>query len=474
MAKITMMEQIRQKANRNKQARKRAKKKVQEILALPVIHPDTAGIDIGATLIYVAVGADRDPEPVRYFGSFTTDLQEITNWLKQCGIRQVAMESTGVYWIALYQMLADHGLEVTLVNARHYKNVPGRKSDVLDCQWLQRLHAVGFLRGSHRPEQSICAIRTLLRHRGGLIEAAAEHVQHMQKSLEQMNVKLAHVISDLTGVTGLAIVDAILAGERSPKKLAELRDKRVKASEETIMKSLEGDYRAEHLITLRQSLELYREYQRKIEELDKEMEQFMSQLPDKIDVQKYPLPVSKKKTPPKRQHNAPAFDLRSHCYRVFGVDLCEIPGIDAVTCHVLLTEVGQDLKAFPNAGAFASWLRLCPQNGVSGGKVLWSKTGKGKNRLAMALRQAAQALHGSQTALGEYFRQMRARLDGPEAITAAAHKLARIIYHMLTTGEAYDETAVLRQNDKKKEHKIASLRRMANKFGFQLTPTPAN
>ena len=264
---------------------------------MPVLHADTAGIDIGATEIYVAVPADRDEEPVRCFTGFTEDLRRIAAWLQQCQVQRIAMESTGVYWIPLWQILADAGFEVCLVNARHFKNVPGKKTDVEDCQWLQFLHSVGLLRGSFRPEQAVCGVRTLLRYRVELIRFAAEHIQHMQKALEQMNVKLGHVISDLTGVTGLAIVDAILSGERDLRELAKLRDPRVRASEETIMKSLEGDYRLEHLTTLRYSLGLYRHYQEKIGELDKQMEAFMSQLPDGIDMEKYPMPPWRKKPP---------------------------------------------------------------------------------------------------------------------------------------------------------------------------------
>ena len=262
------------------------------------------------------------------------------------------MESTGVYWIPLWQVLADDKFEVCLVNARHFKNVPGKKTDVEDCQWLQFLHSVGLLRGSYRPEQAICGVRTLLRYRGELIRFAAEHIQHMQKALEQMNVKLGHVISDVTGVSGLAIIDAILAGERDLRTLAKLRDPRVRASEETIIKALEGDYRLEHLITLQYSLDLYRHYQKKIGELDKEMEAFKSELPDRIDIGKYPLPPRKKKSRPKQQHNAPAFDLRTHCYRILGVDLSAIDGMDEVTAHIVLTEVGPDFSAFGSASEF--------------------------------------------------------------------------------------------------------------------------
>src|ERR1017187_9482982 len=357
MAKQRGTAASRRKATRNAERRKRVKKDAKAVLGLPVLCADTAGIDIGATEIYVAVPGDRDEEPVRCFDAFTEDLRKIAEWLKQCDIQKIAMESTGVYWIPLWQILSDAGFEVCLVNARYFKNVPGKKTDVEDCQWLQFLHSVGLLRGSFRPDQAICGVRTLLRYRVELIRFAAEHIQHMQKALEQMNVKLSHVISDLTGVTGLAIVDAILDGERDLKRLADLRDPRVHASQETIMKSLDGDYRLEHLITLQHSLDLYRHYQKKIGELDKKMEVFMSGLPDRIDIGKCPLPARKKKSRAQKRHNAPAFDLRTHCYRILGVDLTAIDGVDEVTAHMVVTEVGPDLSAFPRESAFCGWLR---------------------------------------------------------------------------------------------------------------------
>jgi transposase len=470
MAKQTGPTAGRRKTARNAERRKRAKKNTNAVLGLPVLHADTAGIDIGATEIYVAVPADRDEEPVRCFGGFTEDLRKIADWLRQCGIRRVAMESTGVYWIPLWQILADAGLEICLVNARHFKNVPGKKTDVEDSQWLQFLHSVGLLRGSYRPEQAICGVRTLLRYRVELIRFAAEHIQHMQKALEQMNVKLSHVISDLTGVSGLAILDGILSGERDLRKLAQRRDPRVKASEETIMKSLEGDYRLEHLITLQHSLELYRHYQQKIGELDQKMEAFMSKLPARIDIGQCPLPPRQKKSPRKKQHNAPEFDLRTHCYRILGVDLTAIDGVEEVTAHMVVTEVGPDLSAFGSSSAFCSWLRLCPNNGISGGKILSRRTRKGKNRLAIALRTAAQTLHGSRSALGEYFRRMKSRFGPAQAITAAAHKLARIIYHMITTGQAFDQSLLAKQDQKQQQKKKTRLFRQAREMGFDLVP----
>lgn len=438
---------------------------------LPVIEPNAAGADVGAREIYVAVPADRDAEPIRCFNTFTPDLEALADWLESCGIRTVAMESTGVYWIPLFQILEKRGIEAHLVNARHVKNVPGRKSDVADCQWLQYLHSVGLLRGSFRPSQEICAVRSLWRHRDSLIQMASVHLQHMQKALDQMNLQIHHVISDLAGTTGLAIMDAILAGERDPKKLADLRDWRIRASESTIVKSLVGDYRDEHLFTLRQSLVAYRHYQRLIAEVDEKVKQLLSTLPAKVDPAKDPLP--KARNPRKTPWRNEPIGLREDLYRTFGVDLTQVPGIDSLTAQRLLTEIGPDLSAFSNVGAFASWLRLCPDKRVSGGKVLSSRTGPTKNRATVALRMAAQGLHHSQTFLGEYYRRMRARLGAPKAITAAGHKLARIVYHLLTTRQPYEESIFIEQEIRFRKRKEARLRAQARELGFHLVPAEA-
>ncbi len=446
-------------------------RKRKSIQNLPVIEPNAAGADVGATQIFVAVPADRDPEPVRCFDTFTSDLEALADWLEACGIRTVVMESTGVYWIPLFQILEKRGIEARLVNARHVKNVPGRKSDVADCQWLQYLHAVGLLRGSFRPDQEICALRSLWRHRDSLIQMASVHLQHMQKALDQMNLQIHHVISDIAGTTGLAIIDAILAGERDPKRLADLRDWRIRATEETIMKSLVGDYRDEHLFTLRQSLVAYRHYQQLIGEVDEKVKQLLSELPAQVDPAEDPIP--KARNPRKTPWRNEPIGLREDLYRAFGVDLTQVPGIDSLTAQRLLTEIGPDLSAFPNVAAFASWLRLCPDKRVSGGKVLSSRTGPTKNRAALALRMAAQSLNRSETFLGEYFRRMRARLGAPKAITAAAHKLARIIYHLLTSRQPYDESIFIVQEIRFRKRKEARLRAQAHELGFQLVPVQA-
>lgn len=439
-------------------------------VALPVLNLDASGIDIGATEIYVAVPADRDPESVRMFATFTQDLNQLADWLQQCKIRTVAMESTGVYWIPLMQILEARGMEVYLVNAKHVKNVPGRRTDVSDCQWLQYLHSVGLLRASFRPAQNVCAIRSLLRHRDSLVEMATCHVQHIQKALDQMNLQLHHVISDITGTTGLAIIDAILEGKRDVWVLAALRDPRIRASHETIAKSLVGDYRREHLFTLRQSVDLYREYQKRIAACEEEMQVLMKDLDTKADPAAG-LPAAKdsvkkcKVMPPVK-----AMALREEAYRILGVDLTTIPGISVLHVQTILAELGGDISKFRSAGAFSSWMGLCPDNDISGGKVLWSGTRKVKNRIAITLRMAAQSLQKSESALGDFYRRMRAKLGAPKAITAAAHKLARVVFHLLKTREAYNDGVFAQAEQKYKLRTESRLKAQAHALGYALVP----
>ncbi len=452
--------------------RKRGKqKRIQSQENLPVLKPNAAGIDIGATEIFVAVPPDRDVEPVRCFPTFTEDLHRLADWLRICHVDTVAMESTGVYWMRLFQILESRGFEVCLVNARYFHNVPGRKTDVSDCQWLRYLHAVGLLRGSFRPADEVCVLRSLLRHRDGLIQMAATHVLRMQKALDQMNLQIHHVISDITGLTGLKIIDAILEGERDPKVLADLRDGRIKASEETIKKSMVGDYRREHLFTLRQSLLAYRYYQQLVADCDKELEHQLSQFHDQAALKSQPLPPPKVRRR-KIFNNAPDFDLRGHLFRIFGVDLTAVPGISVLTAHTILAEIGPDLSKFTSSGAFASWLGLCPDNDISGGKVLSAGTRRVNNRAALALRMAANALHQSKSWLGDFYRRMRSKMGAPKAITAAAHKLARIIFHLLTSRQPYDETVFAVCEKQSRTRAESKLRAQAKALGFQLVRPP--
>lgn len=436
---------------------------------LPMLHPDAAGIDIGAEEVFVAVPADRAIESVRSFGTFTRDLYDVADWLQSCRVRTVAMESTSIYWIPLFQILETRGFEVFLVNAQHVKNVPGRKSDVSDCQWIQYLHAVGLLKASFRPVDQICVIRSLWRHRESLVQMAAEHTMHMQKALSQMNIQLHHVLSDITGVSGMAILDAILRGERDPIKLAALCNWRVRSSRETVAKSLEGDYRTEHLFTLKQSLVGFRFYQTMIAEVDRELEVTMRQLPRAPGAPDQ-MPPRTKKCIYQKANNEPAFDLKAELFRIIGVDLTDVPGISAITAHTILIEVGPDLSRFRNASAFASWLGLCPDKKVSGGKVLYTGSRKVKNRAAIALRLGAQCLYHAKNYLGEYYRKMKWRLGAPQAITATAHKLARIIFHMLSTKEPYDEGVLAKLDEHASVKAELRLRAKAAKLGFDLTP----
>ena len=368
-----------------------------------VLDPDAAGIDIGAEEIYVAVPPDRAEEDVRRFSSFTGDLRALADWLAHCRIRTVAMESTGVDWIPLFELLEERGFTVYLVNAHHLKSVPGRKSEVSDCQWIQYLHSVGLLQASFRPPDEICVVRALWRHRSSLLQMAAEHTLHIQKSLSQMNVQIHHVLSDITGASGQAILDAILRGERDPVTLAQLCHPCVKSPRQKVAQALEGNYRPEHWFTLKQSLDGYRYYQKLIAELDQEIARHMQALAGIADIPA-PLPTRTKPTAYQCYGNDPAFDLRSELYRIAGVDLTDIPGLSAATAQVILTEIGADGSRFRNASAFASWLGLCPEKKISGGKVLSAKTRKVKNRAAMALRMEASSLYRAKGYFGEFFR----------------------------------------------------------------------
>ena len=459
----------------SRRSRATAPRRARTTAALPVIEPDAAGIDLGATAIYVAVPQDRDPQPVRSFTTFTEDLLACAAWLRQCGVRTIAMEATGVYWIPLFQILEAQGFEVQLVNARHVQNVPGRKSDVSDCQWLQYLHAVGLLRGSFRPAACVCAVRTVLRHREMLVRYAAAHIQHMQKALDQMNLHLHHVLSDLTGKSGMAILDAILAGERDPHELAKLRDRRVKASAETMAKALVGDWRPEHLFTLRQAVAAYRYYHQLLQECDAEIERLLAQVPScpappAVDPSEPGAKTKRRPTPRGNEVQLPHADLHGELVRLWGVDLTQVPGFQVTNAHALFTEIGADLSAFPTAKHFASWLGLCPDNRTTGGKVQRVQTRDVRHRVALLLRLAAQSLHDSKSALGAFYRRMRTRLGAPKAITAAAHKLARILYHLLTTRTAYDESVFAREEERYQRQRLQRLQRDATAMGYALSP----
>jgi transposase len=440
---------------------------------LRLVHANAGGVDVGATELYAALPAERAETTVRRLSTFTEDLYELAAWFKEHGITSVAMESTGVFWIPVFQVLESCGLEVCLVNARHVKNVPGRKTDVQDCQWLQYLHSVGLLQASFRPSDEICAVRSLLRHRANLVAEGAKHIQHMQKSLNQMNLHLHHVLSDLSGLSGLNIVDALLAGERAPKVLARLREPGTKASEETMIKALTGDYRSEHLFTLKQARAAYRFCREQLEECDREIERLLRGLATAVDPEEAPPPppATPKSKPRKGQIALPNHDLRTELYRILGTDLTQVPGFQVSNVCALLAELGPDLKAFPDADHFVSWLGLCPNPQISGGKVLRRGTRHVKHRVATIFRIAAQTLHHNKSALGEFYRRQRSKLGAPKAITAAAHKLARLFYCLVTNRIEYDDSVFAKNEELHQQRRLKRLQREAAELGMALTAT---
>lgn len=439
---------------------------------LKILDPKCAGIDIGASELFVCIAKNHSQQEVRSFPTFTADLKLMINWLKTNGVESVAMESTGVYWIVPYEMLEQAGFEVYLVNARFFRNVPGRKSDVQDCQWIQQLHSYGLLRGSFRPSDEIVELRSYVRHRSRLFESAAQQMQLMHKALTQMNLQLNLVISDITGVTGLNIIRAVLQGERNPTTLAELSAGSCRKKKDLIAKALEGNYRKEHLFALEQSYEAYEFFHKQICNCEKAIETLLPALQTKEltqDENNVETSDTKKRAKKSSYNRSPYnFNAPAEIKKITVADLTTIPGIDANTAMKLLSEIGTDMTRWPNVKAFASWLGLCPGNKVSGGKVLSSKTKPSDNRAAQALRMAASALYRSKTALGAFFRRLRARLGGPKAITATAHKLARILYRMLTEGINYREVGENYYEQQYQARVLANLGRRAEELGYKL------
>lgn len=426
-----------------------------------------AGIDIGATSHFIAVPEGCSEMSVREFKTFTSDLYALADWLKECGIQTIAMESTGVYWIPVYEILEEKGFEVTLVDARKVKNVSGRKSDVLDCQWVQQLHTYGLLTGAFRPADEVCELRAYIRQRSMLVKSASRYIQQMQKALTQMNLQLHHVISDVTGDTGMKIIRSIVKGERNPAILAEHRDPRCKSSINDIQSALTGNYRAEHLFALKQSLELYDYFQEKIEACDHEIEKKMAEFTTHSGVTDVPI---EQLNPNKKKINkgSPGFNLGAELHRLTGVDLLAIPGVNNVTAMQLIGEIGLDMARWRDDKQFASWLGLCPGNNVSGGKRLSGKTKPSNNRAAATLRLAASTLYRSPTALGAYLRRLKSRKGPMKAITATAHKLAKIIYNMLRYGVAYMEAGQAYYEEQYRERKIRHMKKMAAELGYNL------
>jgi len=430
------------------------------------MSPNAAGVDCGSEAHYVAVPPDRDAAPVRSFRTFTTDLHRLADWLTTCRVTTVAMESTGVYWIPLYEILEARGLDVVLVNARHVKNVPGRKTDVVDCQWIQELHSVGLLRGSFRPTAAIAALRAYLRHRETLVQSAATHAQRMQKALVQMNLQLPVVISDITGVTGLRILRDIVAGRTDPHALAQHRDHRCQASAAEISAALTGHYRPEHVFVLQQNLELFDTYQRQVAACDAAIDTHVQTLAAQAPAPAGPLPAPRTKKKPR--DNEPRFDIRTPLHQLTGVDLTQLDAIGPYSALRLLAEIGTDMRRWPTEKHFTSWLTLAPHNNISGGRLLSSKTQPSANRAAGILRMAAMSLGRTGTALGAFYRRLAYRVGKAKAITATARKLAILVYRTLKDRLVYQDPGAAAYDAQHRTRVIRRLRQRAANLGFTL------
>lgn len=440
-----------------------------------MINPHAAGIDVHSEEMWVCVPADRTERTVRKFGAYTNDLYAIADFLRTCRITSVAMESTGVYWIPLYQILEERGFTVCLTNARHLKSIAGRpKTDRLDCQWIQRLHSYGFLKTSFRPADEICRIRAIQRHRGTLIQEASRHILHMQKALDQMNLKLSKVLTDITGVSGMASIEHIVKGERNPKTLAAFRDHRCKRSEAEIANALTGDYRDEHLFVLAQALEGYRFVQTQRQACDREIEARVTALDKQVDASQTP-PLPRPQVSRSRRANTIQFvgDGHTLLYELFGTDVTAIPGLDVTNSFVLLSELGADLQAWERGANFVSWLGLSPTAHSSAGRVKSTRTNTVKNRASQVFQLAAQSAGRSKTALGAFYRRMKARIGAPKALTATARKIALIFYQMVTKREPYREASEVAYTQQQKDRVVTRLKRQAKHFGFVLTPQEA-
>lgn len=449
----------------------RRRKAKPEAESFQWVNPNAAGLDIGSAEIWGCVPEDRDAQRVRQFGTFTPDLYQLADWLAACHIETVALESTGVYWIPVYEILEERGFQVQVVNARHLKNVPGRKSDVQDCQWIQRLHTYGLLRGSFRPEGELGVLRAYLRHRASLLEHRAAHIQHMQKALQQMNLQLSQVLSDITGASGLAIIRAIVAGERDPVHLARFRDRRCSSSAAQIAKALTGNYRPEHVFALKQGLALYDTYTQQLRECDGEIEGQFQAIKPVRDEELPPLDPRDKRG--SHSKNAPAYDGRSLLYQLTGVDLVAISGLNTSTVQTIVSEIGTDMGKWPSEKHFCSWLGLAPHHDISGGKVLRRGTLKTGNRAGQAFRLAAQGVSRSHSSFGAFYRRLKAKVGPKSANVATAHKLARTFYHMLKHRTSFRDLGAEEYERRGRERERASLRKKAAKLGLSLVESPA-
>jgi transposase len=443
----------------------KASTKVDVESGFALLRPNAASIDIGSREHYVAVPEGRGTPSVRSFGCTTSQLKEMAAWLRSCGVDTVAMEATGVYWVPVHEVLEDAGLKPFLFDGRQTRHVSGRKSDVLDCQWSQKLHSYGLLTQAFRPAKEIARLRSYWRQREGIVDSCSRQILLMHKALEQMNVQLHKAVSDLTGQTGMRILRAIVAGERDVHALARLRDRRVKATEEEVARALEGTYREEHMFALTQALETFDFFQKQLAACDQALERYFATLPSA------PCPASAPPAPQKRRKNQPHFNLRSEIVRIAGVDPCQIEGIAALTAQTLVSECGTDMTPFPTEKNYTSWLGICPNNRKTGGRIRSRHTRRVKNRAACAFRVAAQSLHHSNSALGSYYRQMKARLGAGKATTAVAHKLARLYYRLMKHGEPYFAQTQAQYEALRRERDLRALERRARHFGFQLLNT---
>ena len=480
MAKMSAFERLRRGERISRRERRDLQRGLElEGPELEVVHPNAAGIDVGNESHFVGIKPGLCEEPVQEFGSWTADLMRMVEWLKTHGIKTVAMQSTGVYWVALYEVLEQAGLEVYLVNARGTKNLPGRKSDVQECQWLRKLHTYGLLRNSFRPPEAIRSVRTIWRLRERHVQEAGRAIQHMQKALTTMNVQLANALSDLSGVTGMAILRAILAGERDPWQLAKLRDPRVQASTEEVAHSLQGNWREDVLFELQQVLDAYDFLERQIAACDRQLKEYLAALPSREVPAAPPAdgdpafvePAQRRKrTKAKRRKRSPSFDLAAELRRTTGVDLLSIDGINVGTAQVILSELGADLRAFPSESHFSAWLGLAPQREISGGKVIAQRSRRVKNRVANALRTAAESLSHSDTYLGARYRHLRARLGGLKAVKAMARYLACLVYRLLTRGQAWVDRGSAEYERRRRDRELVALQYRATVMGMRLIP----
>jgi transposase len=430
------------------------------------INVDVAGIDCGSGEHFVAVPPDRDSQSVRSFRTFTADLHRLADWLRSCGVRSVAMEATGVYWIPLYEILEQRGFEVLLVNARHVKNVAGRKSDVLDCEWLRELHSVGLLRGSFRPEDAIVVLRGYLRHRDTLVESMSSLIQRMQKALVQMNVRLGEVLTDITGVTGMAIMRDIVEGRTDPKQLVLRRDPRCRASEEDFVAALTGNYRPEHVFVLKQNLDFFEYHQGMLSQCDTAIEAYLQTLAAQAPPPSQPLPMPRKKA--SRKGHEPAFDVRAYLYEISGADLAQIDGIGPYQALRVVSEIGTDMSPWRTQHHFTAWLTLAPQNKVSGGRLLSSSTRASANRAKATFRMIAMSLARTDTALGAFYRRLAGRIGKAKAITATARKVAILVYRMLKGDLTYQDPGPAAYSERQHTRAVRHLRKRAQLLGFAL------